>query len=457
MRRSQLVVAGLGLLMVLVLVALLWMRWNRGAESARDPGDGVVTAAALSPSSTARSVRSRGSRPGPADPFPESTDVVEDETPVEVITVQVGDSSRRPRVLRYILFFQSHTFWPSAEEAPLPSGPVSDDLQALLDLEGSGEGNRESIAAARDTFLQSARDEGLLDPEPSLAADPWRALVALEAGHREANRQWLATLREARDAGNDELADGLEKDYASVLQLAQAVVEQHPDEPAADFARLYVMDAYAESLANTHDPEAGTRIILDILSSTDDSLVAETAASQLSNLSGTPAVDADQLDGLLDQLGSQYDPRARTALAQYGLDQAFALGDAERVDAWLNRFAEIVLGRCPDERGEEACEALHQELALTRGQAAAAWNAEASDWRSALVAAVWRCHLEEPFAGPDTTGEGRWEQAWTWDAWEPGETAFTDCLEEKTVTSPRPADGGTVRLRVKGGSRMILL
>lgn len=451
MKRTHLAALGLGLLILLVWIA--WVFLGPGMNS--EGGGSHAVAAPASPSGTARAIKSRSEQsPSPPPALEVSPG---DVSPVEVITVQLGDPTRRPRVLRYILFFRSQGFWPSPDEAPLPAGAASSDLQAMLDLEGSGEGNRETLTAARDTFLQSARDEGLLELDPALAADPWQALVALEAGHREASRHWLATIRDARATGNDEGGEHPQKDYAPILQLALAVVEQHPDDPAADFARLYVMDAYTESLANTHDPEAGTDVILDILASTDDSLVAETAAQQLANLSRGPAIAANQLDALFTQLGSQYDPLARTALAQYGLDQAFALKDAERVDAWMNRFAEILTARCPGGRGEETCRALLDELALSRGQAAAAWGVDANDWRSSLVAAVWRCHGQEAFEGPDTTGEGSWDQEWTWDSWAPDETAFTDCLEEETDAAVGPDDGVAVRLRVKGKSRMILL
>ncbi len=403
----------------------------------------------------AASRRARAARPQTWSPPPsEQTAAADGVTDVERIEVALGDVTSRSRQVVSIPFFGPGRFWPDGGEAPFPESEAVDALQALLDLDASGE-NRELRSAAEERFLDAAQHEGL-SVRSELPGDPWLALVALEAERARNDRRFVETLREARDRDDQDTYQTVGKDLTALASAAGQLVDTYPDEAVGDFARLYQMYALGEDLANTYDPALAREVALGILGQTADSLVAESAGQLLSGLPPTASLAPEELDDVLAGIEGQYDARARTALAQWGLDQAFELGDWERAGRWLEQLEAVVEAQCSVAEQPELCSAWRREILAARGQIAAVAGTDGGGWRAELVAAVWRCHLDEPFDGPVTQGVGRWDDGWSWGRWEPEGGHFTTCVEREVHAGPGPLDPRAVELLITTSSRVDL-
>lgn len=414
-----LVATSLGL-MLGGLIAFWGFRPVAEAPEAVAPGAGTVTLESR-PSETSRGRASWAARAAWVERHPLA------DPELQGMPVRLDAPLTRPHALDRQTPASPAVAFPAADEAPLPRGEASERLQALLRVEAAGE----DAAAAEQAFLAAAR-RARLDPTASdAAADPWRALVTLEAERRRA----LGTRRRSPEA--DAHAAG-----RWMARLAGHVVERHPGTAAADHAWLYRLAAVGDPAWDTFDPAQAGALALEALRTSSDALVRAIAVEHLAQ---APA-SADLLAGL-DAAWLAGTPTPWIAAA--GADHAVGLGDVVQASAWLGRLQDAVDLSCEGGPEKITCRAWSHELAWSRAQLHAIEGTEAEGWRDHLQVAAWRCHVwRVPLSVSRLTAHGVWEEGhWVW-TWPDGTSDFAGCLEAEAWFGPHPDEAVEIEVVV---------
>ncbi len=432
MRRALPIVA----LPLLVLVVLLLVRDG-------DPVDPEPTASPW-PEVPRPAVNLDRRAPPPEEPAPLEEPPEGTAEPV-VLKVELGDLRNRSYQTHNIWMFQPSRFWPLPEEDPLSGQAAARALQLLLDLEVGGEWERGRDEQAAFVELVDAGPTGELTPDQE---DWWRLLRA-EAARRVALSTWMEEMDAlGEEFGPEEIPEEFpSEDYSGVRRLVEELIAERPDEPVADFARLYLLETVGALSSSEYDPDEAVAAAFSVMAASSDATVAEGALYLLGNLEEDRPLTREELALITREYELLGADRPRYPLASYGLTQAFALGDWEAAERWLARL-EVALEAASDRTRRN----YELDLATARGQLAAARGVVPDDWRARLVADAWSCHLEHP-AAPERTvrSRGSWDEGWAWSGLVRLPPGFVGCFEEATAEHPEP--GATAVTLALSGAR----
>ncbi len=467
-RRRWLLAFAVGAAVLVVLSVVLWSRPERAAFPVTAEGPGPR------PSETARAVApppDDGSAPAADDDSAGG----DEELAAHRLWVVTGALTKRTRYTAVATQqLDSWRFWPLPDEAPLPDAPSVALHQQILDFEAEPRtfdeaywARRGEIAEVRDQMIEQARLDGLTPRQVDAVDHPWEALFAaeVELRWRRAERSVIVAehqeaMREAADAGKRRPRFEIPLvELDEMAALAGEIRDHHPDEPVADYAALYLLEACSNSVSTLHSPEDTRALIADVAASTTDPLVLDHAVALL---------DAGDMDDstrvlLQQRFEATADPEIEAALARTLADDAFAREDWDVAEDWVLELRARRADLCP-ESAPLGCHLLDNEIAQSLAQIAVARGERPDRWDAALGAAAWRCHLALPLAGSparpgvprpvyEIHGRSIWADGdWTWWSWsqEGGEldTAFSDCIERETSGLPGPPPPDRAILRV---------
>ena len=375
----------------------------------------------------------RASEPAvPGEPTPAAA---EEAAPVR-ISVGLGGLSTRSTLVGSVTLFRPSDWWPLPDEDPLTGSEAAGLLQGLLDQEAEG---ISSTPEAESPFIAAARTEAARLGE-GLSREPWRLLLLAEAERRAAVRSWLEENNNLQ-LDPDVVPEWLpEIDYGPVEAAARSILDAHPESGASDFARLYLLEAVGDGAAAEHDPDVARTTAFEVLAASSDPVVNETALRQLSNLGRWVRLSPEELAIVAREVELLPQERRGRGLCAFGLTQAFALEDWDAAARWLARYEAAPL---PDH--EPSRRSILADQAVARGQLAVARGEVTDDWRSRLVADVWRCHTKTPFTLENTVeARGTWDGGWSWTRWGKTPEAFRTCVEAATEDHPEPPVGEVV-------------
>ena len=335
------------------------------------------------------------------------------------VQVPVGDPRVRVRALSLEPSMGPESSLPSLGEAPWPRGEASELLQQAL-VDGSDE--------AELSFMQAAQRRRLDPTQLEVAADPWRAVLALELERRRALKK----------------AEGEDKAVGRwMLRLAEEVVRLHPDSAVADHAWLYRLHALGDPRWDTFDAAGAGRAAVTALRSSGDRLVTAVATAHLGKAASSGLDLSEDLDGLWD------DGHTDVWLASAAVDHALASARWSDAEQWLRRLSDRVDLTCQPPAGTKdtpsiqkpTCQAWRQDLRWAWGQVRAVQGTDAMSWREQVPLAAWKCHLwgSQRAPGSRVTGSGRFEQGvWTWTRWQGADQDFDACFEAEMHFGVRP-------------------
>ncbi len=443
MRRRR--VVGLGL--VIAALVALYALWPRA--EAEDPAPGPSPSASL---------RARQALRALASPIVGDPEVEEDEDEGEevmalreVLLVVYLRNARNG----FLLFsgearFDPGLFWPTADELLFPDSATADELQELLERPG---------AQAERDWIALADAEGFSTADVDVENEPWAAVLGLEVERRAAVRVYTDSYDAAFEGQPmqpwtrpypplpAQRVLGL-PEVDPVLDLAEDLIEIHPDHPAAEYARLYMLDALAMSSAEDAWPEA-----VDILRQTEDALVMTQTAQLLAALPGDKLLEVDDLDRLGGVYEDAWDLTESLHLAAFGLEQAMRHGDEQRTRGWLERFERSTGDACKGKEADPKCKMYRDNLDAAIAFMGDRDVSDAATWQQAFEIAAWTCARDHG-VGLVARGWARWEGQWDWQPWVcdgadecPG--VYTSCVEAQVRRGPMPEeDALKVRLTV---------
>lgn len=216
----------------------------------------------------------------------------------------------------FLTELQPHAFWPTPEEASLPDLPSSRLLQSLLDDESACRLRTPGIRLrahrkdedASPSLVEAAARDGLLGTIP---ADPWTALVGLEATRRSAL-----------------LADG---DLGEVARWAQELLARDLPRDVVPYVELYLLNALS---TQGEAPAKARAWALELLEASEDPIVLEEAVAALTRLRPRPWTEADAR--LVRRVAERDDlDIIHLGLYSFALDSALLSGRPDEARTWL--------------------------------------------------------------------------------------------------------------------------
>ena len=424
------------------LCALLWMRDEAPVEPVEE---GPSPATSL----RARLALRAQAGPLPAE-APEETEASEDASrKSEYLVVALRGVGERFMHFNGEGRLEPSLFWPLPEESPFPDSETASALQALLDAPDD---------EAERAWIALADAEGFSSDHIDVASDPWAAVLGLEVERRAAVRAYADAYA---DAWEGRPAQPWTRPHPPlpaqrvlgvpvvdpVLDLADDLIARHPDHPAADYARLYVLDGLAMSAAKDAWTEA-----LDVLQSTDDALVITQAAQLLAALPGRQNLATRDLDRLADVFEDGWDLTECLHLSAFGLEQAIASGDFGRTGAWLERFERSTQEACAG-TDTPRCQMYRDNLDAAVAFLGERDVADAHTWQQAFEIASWNC-ARDLGGRVDARGHASWTGGWDWTSWTcsgvPCRDAFASCVQAQMDHGPTPHEDVDLRFTVVG-------
>ena len=380
---------------VFLTIALLWAVWHRPIVQQHNTR-------VLRPEKTKRAIAARA-RPNPKPPGddapPGATESAsEGVSPVTVWVYPRPDGSweypDKPSVR-----MSPTDYWPTDDEAPWPDLNSSDALQELAEALRNPLGQ---LGEAASRFIEEAEHDGLLDrAETAEFDDPWAGLVAMQA-------EYVRTVLETGlwpEAGSVDFGQGLD--------IAQSIVDEWPDDPAAEYARLHLLQVANHPESTRYDTAETMRQIVDIIDTTQDALVLEVALAEFTAIH-EGAFD----DRTIDAVERVY--RHAESTTQHGIIATMLThhvqnNDWDQVDAWTARLLEHedqTIETAANARANNA-RSIASDLA---GYRAVRGTLTATTWREELSATVHMCHDDHPIDRA-IGGEAEWNDGWEWNAW----------------------------------------
>lgn len=336
-------------------------------------------------------------------------------------------------------------YWPMEDEAPWPDLESADALQDLAEVLRGGEG---SVGKALHDFIEQAQDDGLMgQPLDDMLTDPWSGLVAMQAEY--ANTFLHSALFPEQET----------VDFRPSINIAQAITEKWPDDPAAEYARLQLLQVANESGSIDYDPEEALDMILDIIDNTEDPLVLDVAIGEFTAL-GHLSFD----DDTIAQIASVYDEievDMRRGIIRAMLNHHTQTQDWEQVDLWSERLIEHEDLVQWDDNSLFSTNT-RSVLSDLAGFRAVQEGREPTNWREELSVVVHLCHEDAPLER-STGGKGRWNNGWQWQEWwdlqarlisrstpdpaePPADPVFINCVKSHQWSLPPP---GPISLTLK--------
>jgi len=455
--------------LLVVAIIILWPRPpDRPAYPVTSDGPG------LRPSETARAVTQPPADDGLATGDDDSAED-DEELASHRIWVVTDELTKRQRFWSVpTQYLVSWRFWPTVGEAPLPDAPSVELHQRLVDFEVEPRTydkayweRRVEMAEVRNQMLEQAQQDGLTPGQVDALNHPWEALFAVEVEHRKRWAERSAILNKNQEAMREAKESGKRRprfdmplfEFEDMADLADEIIEHHQGQPVADYAALYLLEAYNNSVSDLYSAKDAREIVMDIAGSTTDPLVLDHAVAMLS----AADLDDDARALLQRRFEASDDPEIEAAIVRTLTDDAFKREDWNAAETWIYELQKRRDDLC-DEFNAVGCQNLDNEISQTLAQIAVARGERPDSWDGALSAAAWRCHLTLPLAGSnsqphsprpvmDIGGNGIWADGdWTWWSWaqEGGEldTAFANCVERETAGLPEPPPPDKVFLRI---------
>lgn len=300
-------------------------------------------------------------------------------------------------------------FWPGLDEAPWPQLWSSEAMQDLATRAREDGYSKKLLGPAR-AFVAAAEDDGLLDDPVGLAlADPWAALVAMQAARVD------ALLAHEAAGGFGFLAmpwDEPAVDLGPSIAIAEAVEAAWPDEPVADYARLQLLEAFSDPKTVSYDPEQSLSLVREMLDS-EDVVVSEAAAQRLAVLELDPNAVSDP-EGVLRDLerslpGLSAD--GRFLVTSFAMKVAHDAPEAADRSLWAGRMAEAAEAcgdgdRCTEWTTDDTTAALMSRMRADEGIAA-------TSWIGAVRQSIHACDGAETVQH-DVALRGRYDGGWSW-------------------------------------------
>ncbi|MBX2797575.1 MAG: hypothetical protein KTR31_07905 [Myxococcales bacterium] len=427
---------GWAVALAVVVLCLLW--WSMRPSTQVSTGSGPSPAESWA----ARRGVAAASPPTPSEPTPDQEEDEDEEVSASaIVVVYLREAGEGFLAVHRTTRFDVEQFWPLPGEAPFPNGGTAEGLQDLI----SDVPRHDSPRVAE--WLDLAWSEGL-DPAEVSVEDPWAGVLALEVARRAARldqrEAYAAALRAGEGPQNGAITmDALvgPPDVAEQIALAEDLVDAWPEHPAAEYARLYRLDAVVTGKLD----EEGRAVALDLLRHSDDALVVGQAVDLLRTRPRGELLEGADLDRLLwfaqdfPELGNAVE------LAAFALDQALAREDGRRARAWLGHYSGIVDEMCAAERHTYAGSScgVHQD---NRDVAVAYVGdvvpSQAETWRQAFEIAGYHCARQghDPRIAPIRT-RAHWDGGWAWEPWDRGPSGFGACFVEAASAGPAPRVG----------------
>ncbi len=380
----------------------------------------------LRPEKTRRAIAARPTlKPTPASDDRPKEPIVDDEQDLMPVNLWVypkaQGSWKYPGSTGYQI--NPADYWPMADEAPWPTIESADALQELaeaLRTTGSKPGEAAML------FLQQAEEDGLLDLADQPDFDnPWTGLVAMQAEYVETFRQtgfWPK-------AGT--------VDFSRGLSIAQHVIDTWPDDPAAEYARLHLLQLSNLRESTQYDSDETAGWIVDIIENTQDALVLDVAIGEFT------VIRKDTFDDRTISAITSVFNRAQTN-TQRGIIRAMMnhythTEDWVQVDAWTSR---LIDHEKEVQWNNEDATAMNTQSVLSdlAGYRAVRQGTPPKNWREEVSAVIHMCHEDHPIKA-SIGGEAEWSNGWKWNAWwkmtaflpdtsKPHEAPhFVDCIE----------------------------
>lgn len=343
------------------------------------------------------------------------------------------------------------SYWPHTDEVDWPDLPSVDGLQALADAGTELQMRKhapflsdpdETWIAGREAVhgvLDQAEADGIFGSEPVWERyqedDPW-ALLHQAQVHRAAE---LVTSYDGRPR-----TGFTQRGFLSETRfLANRLVDADPDHPAADYARLMLLEAATwdtDEDFRLREPQLAVDTIVQTLEASDDPLVTQSAMVSLLLTDHDDLALAD-VGPLLDTLEAEVDGlpnELREGVAAVSLALAIQT-DTDRAQVWLD----LLEGADPDREG-----AVFDRDAIDEayGRLVQAGARQPQTWSEDLRARVVACHADDPVPEASYQLSGRWEEGWHFEEvtetdveLEPLPAGFLGCLGAGTWNHPPPA------------------
>jgi hypothetical protein len=318
--------------------------------------------------------------------------------------------------------------------------PTGDDALSLTirDIAAKCDDSHPKCRPELATAIYEWEEQGWWPPPEDALSDPTLALAVLEAG------RWRV------EAGG---LESINDDAATLVSWAKMLLERHPGTPEAMAAEGWWLSR------GCTDPRYPLPLSKEELR--DRCLTLALTSSSLSSSNGVYC--------LLNALTDDARPLSADDVAALKDHCELQLGDCRSVDALLAEFGDDKESRQSMARiqswagdgcagREELCPQIREELQEAWGRFKALRGESPSNWREALVGAVWGCWFDEGLA-PKTdfssdSVEVAIEAGWLFGTWArevqntmvPENTPFTQCVEARASRGPAP--GSNIELEV---------
>ena len=290
-------------------------------------------------------------------------------------------------------------YWPTEDEAPWPDLNSSDALQELAEEIRTPQGQ---LGEAFIRFIEEADDDGLLDrAEGAEFDDPWTGLVAMQAEYASTVLQtglWPKT-------GTVDFGNGLD--------IAHSIIDKWPDDPAAEYARLHLLQLANHSQSTRYNAAETMDWIVDIIETTQDGLVLDVAIGEFTAIHDSPFNDRT-----IEAIASVYqraEINTQRGIIATMLNHHAHNNNWDQVDAWTTRLLEHDQ-RAPQDHADAASETAQSIASDLAGYRAVRGALTPSNWREEVSAAVHLCHEDHPI-DHSIGAEAEWNDGWQWNAW----------------------------------------
>jgi hypothetical protein len=380
------------LLIVLIVVALalaLWLVQDSKVNSLR-------------PEKTKRAIAARSvPKPRPLAEDPPTAPIhVDDEDITSVILwiyPRADGSWRYPGSTGYQV--GPADYWPMDDEAPWPDIDSADALQVLAETLRTGEG---SAGEAAGRFLLHAQDDGLLDHADQPTFDsPWTGLVAMQA-------KYVDTIWQTGLWPKDGTVD-----FTKNVDIAQFIIDTWPDDPAAEYARLHLLQLSNHTSSIQHNADETVDWIVDIIEHTQDALVLDVAIGEFTTIEKS-TFDAHTI-AAISSVFDETELNTQRGIIRAMLNHHTHTENWAQVDVWTNQ---LVAHEEQVQWDKDSTTSLNTQSVLSdlAGYRSVREGHQPSNWREEVSTVVHMCHEDHPI-DRSIGGEAEWADGWRWNAW----------------------------------------
>ena len=398
-RRPRTALQRLVVLITALVLLALWVRTT--AQHTRGES--------LRPEKTKRAIAAR-SKPKPLADEPPPSPTPATEEAFKSVTLwlhpKAEDAWEYPNQMDYQIY--PANYWPMGDEAPWPDIESADALQDLAEALRDTNGKPGEAAMH---FLEQAEQDDLFNLADTLDFEsPWTGLVAMQAEFVETFRQvgfWP-------EAGT--------VDYTRDRTLAQHIVDTWPDDPAAEYARLHLLQISHVRQSAHQSTEEAIEWIEDIIVHTQDSLVLDVALAEFT------LIDKSAFnEQTIEAIGSVYTEtsiKTQRGIIHTMMNHYAQTEDWAQLDVWATKLIahEKEAQWDPNDPSPMNTQSILSDLV---GYRAVRGGDTPQNWQEEVSTVVHMCHEDHPFEIL-MAAEAEWSDGWRWNAWWELNTHFGD-------------------------------